>query len=83
MKTIYKYALDQTRSQIIETFLGAKPLCVQMQNGYPCLWMLVDPTAKPCNIVIEMVGTRHDQTKREYIGSVRSSICVWHFFIAA
>lgn len=42
MSVIYKYKLEITDVQRVPLRPGAKILTVQMQNGVPCLWALVD-----------------------------------------
>ena len=88
MKTIYKYQLLITDEQIIQTYEGAKPLCVKLQNGVPCLWCLVETEANPDIMTIRCAGTGHDLgVKRyddvEYIDTIL--ICgdslVFHFFV--
>ena len=88
MKTIYKYPLEITDFQDIQTIEGAKPLCVKLQNEVPCLWCLVETDAKPDILTIRCAGTGHDmKVKRysdvEYIDTVlmlRDSF-VFHFFV--
>lgn len=43
MKTIYKYPLDVTDRQVIAMPEDAEILTVQVQNGKPMLWAVVDP----------------------------------------
>lgn len=42
-KSIWKFTLKITDVQTIEAPAFSEPLCVQIQNGVPCLWMLVMP----------------------------------------
>lgn len=42
---IWKYPLAVIDCQFLNMPIGAQLLTVQMQNGKPCLWALVDETA--------------------------------------
>jgi hypothetical protein len=42
MQRIYKYPLLILDEQEVEMPMGAGLMTVQMQNGQPCLWALVD-----------------------------------------
>ena len=70
--TIYKYKLSVQDRQEICIPSGASLLSVQMQNGAPCLWALVN-TDKPLRkVVIRMYGTGHEVTNPdslEFIGT--------------
>lgn len=57
MKTIYKYPLRVIDEQIIYIPWGAKILSVQVQNGDPCLWALVDSMRTKQEYTIQIVGT--------------------------
>ena len=46
MKRIYKYQLEVTDEQYLELPKGADLLCVQTQNGKPCLWAIIDDEKK-------------------------------------
>jgi len=63
MVTIYKYPLKVTDEQIIENVPGVREiLCVQVQNGIPCLWTKVDSStySRPLRVVTK--GTGHPFT---------------------
>ena len=72
MNTIYKYRLSVQDRQEICIPSGASLLSVQMQNGTPCLWALVN-TGNPLEeVVIRMYGTGHEVTNPgtlEFIGT--------------
>lgn len=55
--TIYKYPLETTDEQKIEMPKGANILTVQVQNGTPCLWALVNPENRPEQRIISIFGT--------------------------
>lgn len=64
MRTIYKYLLETTDLQSIRIprLLGAKDftsqfLCIDTQNGCPCLWCLVDTSEQEREVFFRVVGT--------------------------
>jgi len=44
MRTIYKYPLQLTDSQILYLPSNAQILTVQIQNKIPCLWAVIETT---------------------------------------
>lgn len=82
-REIWKYALDVGHS-IIAMPAGAQVLTVQMQNGSPQLWALVDPTAKKKQRHFRVVGTGHefDPTGCEYVATFQVPGLVFHVFEA-
>lgn len=47
MKTIWKYELDATKAeQSFAMKQGTQILDVQVQDGIPCMWALVDPMSR-------------------------------------
>ena len=80
MKTIHKYEL---RSQDASMKLpkGAEILTVQIQDGRPMIWALVDPENVLVDRFISIVGTGwqvEDNTK--YICTFMEGYFVWHVF---
>ena len=64
---------------------GAELLSVHNQNGFLCLWAVVDPSNKKRPRLIEIIGTGIpivDLTglRRKFIGTVLSDAFVWHVF---
>ncbi len=59
-QTVYKYSLRIDDEQMVLLPEQARILAVQVQNGRPCLWALVDTAlpAEPRKILIR--GTGHD-----------------------
>lgn len=85
MITIYKYKIQVVDDQTISIPLGAKLLTVQVQNGIPCLWALVDTEQKHEDVFIEIVGTGNPVTgtdSREYISTfqLHGGRLVFHVF---
>ena len=58
--TIWKYILQINDIQFVELPKGAKLLDVQMQDGNPCLWALIEQTEIRETRAIYMRGTGHD-----------------------
>ena len=59
MRTIYKYPVTIVDEFEVRMPRGAQPLCVQVQNGDPFLWALVDTEAAPVQRVLQVRGTGH------------------------
>jgi len=55
--TIWKWELKTTDEQTILMPLGARLLTVQVQNGVPCIWALVNPTANQIERRFGVYGT--------------------------
>jgi len=73
-KTIYKYPLVVYDMQIIEIINDAEILSIQVQNGVPCLWALVDPKKEKEERTFEIFGTGNpmmcdDDIRRKFIGT--------------
>lgn len=87
-RVIWKYRLAITDVQRIMMPRIREPLCIQMQNGEPCLWMLVspDPQLQQTQMAIRCIGTGHECDGWEkipetgYLGTVQTPPFVWHFF---
>lgn len=82
--TIWKYELEVTDKQWVNMPEGAKILTVQIQNGRPCLWAIVNPKNKPEERVIETYGTGNPfkEFERSYIGTyqLQGGSLVFHVF---
>lgn len=86
MKIIYKYSLEITDEQIIRMPKDSKILCVQNQNGVPCIWALIDLDKKESSITILLKGTGRpfeDVTDKDYIGTTQDmyGALIWHWFV--
>lgn len=85
-KTIWKYELDITGVQSIQMPKDAEILCVQAQNGKPCLWALVNPVAEKETIGLFTYGTGHivptEPYVHRYIGTyqLEDGALVFHVF---
>lgn len=88
MKTVWKWNLEIDDEQEIEAPDNAQILCVQMQNGAPCLWMLVDPNVSTRKYGVRTKGTGHpidtDGVYWIYAGSYQmyDGQIVFHVFVA-
>ena len=60
MTTIFKYPLQIADRQTIEMPIGAQVFSVQVQDGIPCLWALVDTQAAKVIRTVYALGTGHD-----------------------
>lgn len=81
MNAIWKFSLTNEET-LIEAHI-IEFLTVQIQNGQPCVWAIVDPDKQPKKYKISIIGTgwecrRIDASK--YIGTVQDGMYVWHCF---
>lgn len=86
MKTIWKYQIAIVDAQRVEMPEGAEILTAQFQDGFLCLWAMVDSSKQAKERVIEIFGTGNPIPP--FVG-VRSFIAtaqqpnyplVWHVF---
>jgi len=84
LKTIWKFSLQTIDVQRIEIPSDYQILCVQVQDGEPYLWAMVDPDAESIRVTIETIGTGHrmDKAIRKYIGTYQmmNGRLVFHCF---
>lgn len=82
-KTIWKYELSEDQHFQLNLPAGAIILCVQIQNGRPCIWAEVDPRADR-NITrhFAWVGTGHiiPENAFQYIGTIQPHPFVFHLY---
>jgi len=72
MKTIWKYPLETNDTLDILMPKNSKILTVQMQNGIPCLWVLVDDSKENERRTFALHGTGHEVNHtdiKKYIGT--------------
>lgn len=85
-KTIYKYPLTFVESQQVSLPVGTKVLTVQLQNGIPTLWAMVNQNSEHFeDKTIEMYGTgwpiENTCVGRNYISTIQTDEeLVFHFF---
>lgn len=85
VQAIWKFQIQIKDTQTVTMPYGAKILCVQLQNGVPCLWALCLVKEQPWARTIDIFGTGHlinDMYTRTYIGTVQmeGGALVWHVF---
>jgi len=83
MQVIYKYQLFVTDAQQIEMFQDAKILCVQVQDGRPCIWAQGNPNLPYTRRKIRIFGTGnhiYDDEFLVYLGTVQIGEFVWHVY---
>lgn len=83
MQMIYKYKLEFQPIQIVKLPLK-RILTIQIQDGTPCLWALVDTEAPEVPMQIRMAGTgthdAHDFDKLRFISTTQYGTFVLHWF---
>ncbi len=81
---IYKYKLDCLGEQTVSMPIGARILCLQIQNDVPCVWVVADTSAGHEWRVFSTYGTGHETLKYPgiYIGTyqLRNGALVFHVF---
>jgi hypothetical protein len=82
MKTVYKYSLLMDDDQEVAVPDGAAFLTVQLQQGEPYLWALVDMTKPIVKRKVLMRGTGHDcEGVGRYISSFQiKEVLIFHVF---
>ena len=82
--TIWKFHLTVTDEQELRMPQGAKPLSVQVQQEYPCLWALVDPAAPIVAYTVKTYGTgQPGEFSGSFVGTyqLHEGSLVFHVFI--
>lgn len=86
---IWKFKLSKEKSQLVEMPEHSEILDIQMQDGEPVMWALVNEEANKIDINIHMYGTGwefHENeseyaTEKQYLATVQDGEFVWHFFM--
>lgn len=84
-KVIWKFELTESGIQEIELRKGYEFLTLQMQNGIPCIWVLLNSNEEKITESFEIYGTGHEihydmGISREYLGTFQETYLVWHLF---
>ncbi len=83
-RAIYKYPIPVDDTLVVGMPDGAQILTVQVQDGQPCLWALVDPTAALRMRHIDIYGTGHPMAEHpgRYIGTfqLHDGRLIFHVF---
>lgn len=85
MKTIHKHVLSlDDQRWFIDTRRGWQLLSAQIQNGKPCLWLLVDEREQPEVVPLIFYGTgwRLADDPGKHLATYQMGIYVWHLFRA-
>lgn len=82
---VFKYPLEMTDVQEVRAPFGMQPLCVQMQDGKPCMWALVNPANGMTGHTVWIHGTGHEvnsQVYQHYVGTfqMHGGQLVFHVF---
>ena len=88
MKVIYKYPLILKDRQQIKLPTSAKFLSLQVQNGMPVIWCMIDTDdlevfLSVWNVSIYIFGTGNEVTCSDnckFLGTVQLDSLVWHVF---
>ena len=85
MKTIWKYQITATSSQTVELPSQYKVLSVQLQNGSPYIWCLVEPQSEKIPVTFSVFGTGHPMPgdfKGRFVGTfqIHNGLLVLHLF---
>ena len=83
MRTIWKFPLKITDHQSIKMPQGPRLLTVQIQDGVPMLWAMVDTnTGITWDIEIRIYGTGNPgpNEAENYIATFQQDGLVWHVF---
>lgn len=88
MKRVYKYPLSYVDNPLLTLPIGAQFLHLDMQDGVPTLWALVDPEEQGQEErALRFAGTGHPISE-EIIAHIGTTIdhemgLVWHLFEVA
>ena len=85
MKQVWKFPLKADDHNDVEMPEYAQLLHVREQHGTPCLWALVDPSARKVKRRVRIAGTGHNIEVDEcnvYVGTVElhGGALIFHVF---
>ena len=84
MTIIYKYPIAFCDQFALELPFGAVILDVQLQNGFPYLWAIVDPSHPPEERLIKSAWTGHEFNYAYGLLHIKTLTdndgLVWHIF---
>ncbi len=90
MITIYKYPIIPTFEQSISIHANYRILSLQVQDGRPCIWVIVDTDEQIVNLYLYTLGTGHEAEEfadKTHVGTYQLSqgegnpVFVGHVFI--
>jgi hypothetical protein len=83
--TVYKYPIHLTGLQVLTLPAPARILDIQIQDGYPQLWALVEPDQPMQNYEVITIGTGqtcyHDLRGSIFQKTLIDGSFVWHIFV--
>lgn len=86
MITIHKYPLLIEQQQKVKMRRGFKILSLDVQDGVPCIWALIDDEAELINVPISTYGTGHNIARygwnawNKFVGTYQLDGFVGHVF---
>jgi hypothetical protein len=88
MRTVFKYPIETTDTQELKLPQGSTILCVQVQNGQPCVWVILDSEVNVNRIyTLTTLGTGHrlsyNLAADNYLGTyqLQGGALVFHVFV--
>ena len=81
-RVIWKWPLSVADSQMVDMHRVRQLLTVQLQDGKPTLWAVINPFTVKQQVEIRCYGTGNGNPSPEdaYLGTVQINGFVWHFF---
>lgn len=84
-KTIWKFPIEITDDIILSMPKDAEIISLQVQDGKPVMWAMVDPEEEKVERHFEMFGTGHPietgfGINRKFIGTIQVVVGVWLAF---
>ena len=85
MKKIFKYELSFENRTFLKMPEKSEIMDIQIQNGKPVMWAMVEPDSREIEVKINIYGTGwtidHLATKDEYLATICDGELVFHFFM--
>jgi hypothetical protein len=84
MKTIFKYPLSVTDTQVLKMPKNADVFSAQFQSDQLCVWGLVDTEAELEDREFRIFGTGHPfevSGMFRFVDTVQQGSLVWHIFV--
>ena len=82
---IYKYELSFENRNFVRMPEKSEIMDIQMQNGKPVMWALVEPDSREIVVRINVYMTgfviQQEALKDEYLATIQDSGLVYHFFM--
>jgi len=82
---IFKYKLSFENKTFVRMPEKSEIMDIQMQDGIPVMWALVDPESREIVVRINNYGTGMEihttTTKNEYLATIQNGDLILHFFM--